>query len=137
MLATIQQPYFLPWLGFFAKLAQCDVYVALDDVNYRRNHLSRTQVRRPDGVKSFISLAIGASQNHKMNEIPVRLSIDHIAQHLDRIRGYYSRAVYFAEEMPFVMEVFESIVKEEKPSLAELNIALIERLLSYLGIKQP
>ena len=137
MLGTIQQPYFLPWLGFFAKLAHCDVYIALDDVNYRRNHLSRTQVRRPDGVKAFISLGIGASQNQKMNEIPIRLSRQDIAVHLNKIYGYYSRAECFAEEIPFVTDIFQRIVTDETRSLAELNIALLLRILSYLGIKQP
>ena len=34
MILTIHQPNYLPWLGFFNKVSQSDVYVVFDDVQY-------------------------------------------------------------------------------------------------------
>ena len=36
MLVACHQPNFLPWLGFFAKLARSDRFVLLDDVQFPR-----------------------------------------------------------------------------------------------------
>jgi hypothetical protein len=42
---AIHQPNFLPWLGFFHKLANCDVFVLLDTVDFSRgSRTNRVQV---------------------------------------------------------------------------------------------
>lgn len=38
MRVTIHQPEHLPWLGFFHKMAFCDVYVLLDNVQFTKNN---------------------------------------------------------------------------------------------------
>ena len=37
MIACVHQPNFLPWLGFFAKVAQSDIYVVMDNVQFTKN----------------------------------------------------------------------------------------------------
>lgn len=50
MRVAIHQPNFLPWLGFFAKAAQADVLVLLDDVPFSRgSYTNRVRVMGPNG----------------------------------------------------------------------------------------
>ena len=35
---VLHLPYFLPWLGYFSKLAHCDVFVVLDAVHFTKRH---------------------------------------------------------------------------------------------------
>ena len=46
MIVAIHQPHFLPWLGFLQRMAQADVFVLLDHVQFeRRNYQNRTMIR--------------------------------------------------------------------------------------------
>lgn len=46
MRVTIHQPEHLPWLGFLDKARQCDVFVLLDNVQFRRHYFqNRNRVR--------------------------------------------------------------------------------------------
>ena len=38
MIVTIHQPEHLPWLGFFDKIRQVNLYIILDHVQYRKNY---------------------------------------------------------------------------------------------------
>jgi len=36
MIVAIRQPQYLPWIGYFDKLDRADVFVLLDNVQYRK-----------------------------------------------------------------------------------------------------
>ena len=38
MKATIHQPEHFPYMGFFEKMAMADLFVILDDVQYKKNN---------------------------------------------------------------------------------------------------
>ena len=46
MIVAIHQPHYLPWLGYLHRMAQADLFVVLDHVQFeRRNRQNRSQIR--------------------------------------------------------------------------------------------
>jgi hypothetical protein len=45
MIVTIHQPHFLPWLGYLHRMAQADLFVVLDHVQFERGHAASYQNR--------------------------------------------------------------------------------------------
>lgn len=50
---AMHQPNWLPWIGFFHKMVQADVFVLLDNVQVPqgRSYASRTRIKAPDGAR--------------------------------------------------------------------------------------
>ncbi|MGO8710493.1 MAG: WbqC family protein [Rhizomicrobium sp.] len=50
MIISIHQPAYLPWLGFFDRIAGSDVFIVLDNVQFERNSfINRNRIKTPDG----------------------------------------------------------------------------------------
>ena len=50
MIVAIRQPQYLPWIGYFDKLDRADVFVLLDNVQYKKNEWqNRNRIRTSPG----------------------------------------------------------------------------------------
>ncbi len=122
MRIVIHQPYFLAWLGYFAKLRYADAYVALDDANFRKRHFQdRSQVISMHGQPMWIGVPTGQNFGLQMRQVVVpegRWAAD-----IDRtIRHSYSKARFVAEEWPVIASALLS--RPIGTTLAELNLGL-------------
>lgn len=134
MIVAIHQPTFLPWLGWWDKLARADVMVLLDDVQVPRESrgtwLNRVRVLvageprwvtmpivRADGVRTVNEARIDESQ-------PWRRKV------LGTIEQSYRRAPHFDAVMPVVREAIEQRAND----LASFNEAAIRRLAVPMGL---
>lgn len=43
MIVAAHQPHYLPWLGYLDKLANCDLFVVMDDLQYERGNFQNRQ----------------------------------------------------------------------------------------------
>ena len=51
MIVAAHQPHFLPWLGYLAKVAACDLFVVMDDLQYEaQNFQNRNRVKINHGA---------------------------------------------------------------------------------------
>src|SRR5580704_11293436 len=58
MMLSAHQPAYLPWLGYFHKIAQADVFVYLDSVQYEKNsYINRNQIKTPQGA-SWLTIPV-------------------------------------------------------------------------------
>lgn len=124
------QPQYLPWLGYFDKLAQADVFVLLDDVQFKKNEWqNRNRIKGPGGPQ-WITVPVRHRFPQTIAEVEVRENEPWRRKHLRALESNYGRAACFAEQMPLIAEVLE----RPWSHLAPLNIELVRRLAARLGI---
>jgi len=70
---SIMQPYFFPYIGYFALIATSDLFLVLDDVNFpKKKFVNRNFFIDEAGEKRRFTLPlVNASQNRKINEISI------------------------------------------------------------------
>lgn len=124
------QPQYLPWLGLFDKLAQADVFVLLDDVQFKKNEWqNRNRIKGSSGAQ-WITVPVRHRFPQTIAEVEVRESEPWRRKHLRALESNYGKAPHFADEMP----LFAAVLDQPWTLLAPLNIELIRRLTARLGI---
>ena len=131
MTITIHQPEFLPYIGFFERLRDCDVFVVLDDVGYQKNgFINRNKIKAEGGVKWITVPVLGRSPNKKINEILIDNSKNWQESILDKIRFSYKKSQYFGDYYPFL----ENALNKKWDKIADLDIYLMVGVNEFLGI---
>ena len=128
---AIHQPAYLPYLGFFSKIHNSDVFVFLDNVT-KNEWINRNKIKTPDGW-CWLTVPM---VNKNILETPIcKVEISNTVnwrrKHYNSIQFNYGRAHHFEEYRNFFEEVYQS----DWSLLAELNRFLIKSICAFLGIK--
>jgi len=130
---AMHQPNYLPYLGYFYKMARCDVFVYLDVVQYPRGRsfAPRNRIKTPQGPAYLtVPTRIPKGRDGKVRYVDVELAgSDWKRKHMKTLRMSYSRA-------PFVDPVAEIYEREllAGETFIQMNINLIEAFADYLAI---
>lgn len=136
--ATIHQPDFMPWLGFYKKISKADMWVILDHVENNP---------RSSGYWNRVKLLIQGRPHWDTVPIkkpcknrPIGLRLDEfridienhriIKKKLESFRQSYGKAPHFDEAFELYRGYFES----GEPILLKRNIEFIEQTLKILRI---
>lgn len=133
MRVAIHQPNYLPWIGYFFKILESDVFIFLDDVQFSKNsYQNRVKIKTPQGPKWLTqSVQRRNGLSTLTNEITFSESCWFI-KHKKTLQANYGKAKYFDEVMH---EVF-SKSSIDNPNQSGMNIELIKAILNYLGIQK-
>jgi len=130
---AIHQPNYLPWIGFFHKLARADVFVSLDSVQFNpRSYTNRCQIRGPGGP---LLLTVPVGREGRFRPIDQVRIVDQdrwAEKHYLSFERNYRRAPYWAEHGRFLHELY---VERRWERLADLNEAAIRYVMGYLGLR--
>jgi hypothetical protein len=134
---VIHQPDFLPWLGFFDRLARADLYIALDHVQFvsggSRSWTHRDRIKTPAGAR-WLSLSVQkAPLGTVIREIRLAAGARWREQNLSLLRESYRQALHFGEVFPSV----EALYRRADERMVDMNLASIDLLQGFLGIEIP
>lgn len=133
MIVAIHQPNYLPWLGYFYKIARADAFVFLDNVQYRKNgFINRNKIKTPQG-EIWLTVGVLTKGHFKqpINEVEINNLVSWNRIHEKSISTNYSPAPYFKQYKGF----FEDVCRAKWERLAALNEALIKGICEILGIR--
>lgn len=137
MRVTGHQPNYLPYLGFFHKIALADLYVVVDNTQFVKRGpfgwIHRNRIRT-DAREGWSWLTVPVLTKGKFSQLIRETYIDNELpwqrKHLKATEWHYRKAPYFDTYMRFLRSVLE-----KKPQvLSDLTEALIRGLLDLLGI---
>jgi hypothetical protein len=133
-IVSIMQPYFFPYLGYFQLIAQSDIFVFYDDVQFiKRGWVHRNRILR-DGQACWVTLPVVRVREHynfAINERRYRLDPADISRLLRQIETAYRKAPRFREIFPLMQEIMEF----RNANIAAFNVNLISRIAAHLGLR--
>jgi hypothetical protein len=131
VIVAIHQPNFLPWLGYFHKMKNSEIFVFLDNVQFTKNSFqNRVKIKTSQGA-AWLTVPVLHSFGQSTNEVRINKRENWREKHLKTFKLNYKKSGYFDP----VFELLRSIyLRTEWETMAEFNIALIRRICEYLEI---
>ncbi len=131
MIVTIHQPQYLPWLGYFNKAYQADIFIILDNVQFTKNDWqNRNRIKTSQGWQ-WLTVPVLHDHGQSINEVKIDNKKNWCKAHFNALQMNYSKAPYFTDYVGF----FESVYSKEWNLLSDINKAIIEQIIQWLGIE--
>tara|TARA_B100001964_G_C14101819_1_gene539702 strand:- start:318 stop:1019 length:702 start_codon:yes stop_codon:yes gene_type:complete len=132
MRVAIHQPNYMPWLIYFRKLINSDIFVFFDNVQIPiggKTFTSRTKVKVSNG-ETWLTVPVKKENTSKLIK-DVRISDnDWVKKHINTIKFNYARSRW----LYLFIENIIPIIEESNIYLADLNIKLIKKILDILSV---
>ena len=131
MIAAVEQPYFLPYIGYWQLLNAVDIFLILDDVNYiRRGYINRNSILLNGGAYRFSIPVKNASQERKIMDTALCLEEREKQRFLLRIELAYKKAPQFSQVYPLIRD----IIYNPQDDLTDFIQYSLRSVAAYLGI---
>lgn len=129
MIVSIHQPNYIPWIGYFDKLAQSDVHVFLDDVKYSKNGYTNRNKILMNSKEIYLTVPVSKEYyNSNISEVEIRES-KWKKKHTSTLRQAYSKAKYTSQYLPKIEEIIRS-----GKNLSEMNSSIITWMCEQFDI---
>ena len=100
MSATIYQPSYLPWSGYFGMIDLVDIFVFFDDVQFVKDSWHRRNKIKFDDSEKWISVPVIKNFGQKINQTKINNSIDWKNDHSNKIFSYYKKQSFMINTSP-------------------------------------
>lgn len=132
MIVAVHQPNYIPWIGYFHKIKNCDLFVILDNVQHSKGSVTtRNKIKSANG-EILLTVPV-INKGSLINELFIDNSKNWSVKHWRSLHGNYCRA----DGWNYMKAELESIYSRQWNYEAELNIELIKLMMKKLNIKTP
>lgn len=137
IICAIHQPNFFPWLGYFEKIKQADIFIFLDAVDYPGSgsgagSWSSRVLLNIQGKAQWVGCAIQRDSAKKMiKEVKTSHHLDWRKKILKTIQANYAKRRNYRK----TMELLVPLIENKTDNLSEYNINAIENISQVLNLK--
>ena len=138
MIVAAHQPHYLPWLGYLHKVAECDLFVVMDDLQYEaQNFQNRNRIKVNNGPLWLTVPLEKGPQNQIISDKRIS-NIQSGKENWQRrtwetLKTHYGRSPYFQMYAPELEEIYSRHWEQ----LLELDLYILRVMLNWLGIRRP
>ena len=132
MKVSISQPTLFPWIGYFDMIQQSDVFVFLDNVNFKkrtwhmRNRLKTASKTNPSEIWVRIPTK-STSRNTLITDVFIDNQQDWKQNHIDIFQSNYGKMY---KKFDFLVKLYQ----QDWDKIADFNIAFITECCRFLEL---
>ena len=133
MIISFNQPAFIPWGGFFARLLRSDRMVLLDETILARGFtfVNRNRLKGPDGeIWITVPLKRKGRGRQKIKDLEIYEHARWSKKFLLTLKHYYGHSVYFES----VFEEIRGALERPDARFLDMAVAVLNILKARLGI---
>ncbi len=129
------QPQYLPYPGYFDKMLRCDVFVFLDEVQFKvREFQNRNRIRTKDGwMWLTVPVLTKGRRFQAIKDVRVVPGDDWGARHMRALEVNYGRAPFFDDYAAF----FRDVYARSWERFDALCYVLIDFMRGCFGVETP
>jgi hypothetical protein len=129
---VIEQPNYIPWIGYFDLIRLSDVWVWYDDVQYTKGDWRNRNCVALDGEPEWLTVPVlnKGRFTQTIREVEIDWDQPWPRKHLGTLKRCYARASSYGE----VARLLESAFARRPRFLADLTIELCESICALLGL---
>ncbi|MBM7855532.1 hypothetical protein JOC37_001929 [Desulfohalotomaculum tongense] len=129
---AIHQPNYLPWIGYFHKMLNCDVFVIADDVLLSSKSVTHRNVIKCASGPVLLTIPL-ARKKVLIKEVLICNSENWAKRHFQSLQHCYARSKYWK----YYKERFRQVYSQKWEKLLDLNLAMINLIREILDIQTP
>lgn len=136
MKIAIHQPEFMPWMGFFNKMALADLYVIFDHVQFKKRYFeNRNRLVSPSGDIFFVTIPIISKGRYTqaIQDVQIDNTQRWREKLLKTIQHTYKDTAFFEKYYPEICALFY----RDYDLLKDVNLEIINFFRRTLGISTP
>ena len=131
MIVSINQPAYLPWLGYFDRIEASDIHIILDHVQFEKNSFTnRNKIKTAQGTTW---LTVPLLTKGKFGDLTIQtIEIDNKSKwakkHLAGIAQNYRKSPFFKDYFPQLEELYNQEWANLNQLISKLNTLFLEWL---------
>ena len=136
MIVSINQPAYLPWGGYFDRIAKSDLHVVLNHVQFEKNSLVNRNRVLGKGGPAWLTVPVrtkGRFGELAIDTVEIDNSQRWVGKHLKTLQACYGKTCGF----DLVYSDLEAVLKQEHRTLASLCAATTAKLMAALEVDVP
>lgn len=127
---SIHQPNYLPWLGYFYKIYQADIFVFLDDAQFSNQGMHNYAYIKTRTGSFRLKYPVQQSLGDKIIEVRSKDELGWKEKHVSILDSSYSKAPFFKQ----IIKDYKELIFQDYLNISILNSAIIKFFSSKLGI---
>lgn len=136
MIVSINQPAYLPWLGYFERIAVSDLHIVLDHVQFEKNSFTNRNKARTKEGSTWLTVPLattGRFGDLAISGLQFAANNPWQKKHWATLRMTYGKAPFFATYAP----AYEQLYARAWDGFGPMVRAFLAQHLRDLGIATP